>query len=302
MYLQGTPVTDEADYLPGLIKAVTTQTIPPCLWVIVDDGSKDDGVSIIEEACQKNRYVTLVRKKPTSEYGYSSYGSAVRTGFEAAISYAKNQNITYKYLGILDADIVPQETYFEKLLRSLENSERLGIVSGQLYLVENGKKKPEDLANWPRGGARLYKRQCLKEIGGIPEFANIDTITDAIAQLKGWQLARIFDAEAIHKRRTLSKKGLWYSYKMSAKSYYHLNYHPIYSLLMGLYFMVKPPFYLGVAFLTGYLEALARGEQQISDPVARDYFWKSLDRLTGKLRKAIIDRLKGVLHNFNRRS
>src|SRR5207253_10085160 len=37
-----TPCRDEADYARITLESITKQTIPPALWVIVDDGSTDN--------------------------------------------------------------------------------------------------------------------------------------------------------------------------------------------------------------------------------------------------------------------
>lgn len=290
MYLLITPVRDEASNLPTLIESVASQSVLPYLWVIVDDCSVDNSAVIVREATSRMKWVNFVSLQTLDQYGPSSYSRTVRHGFEVAIHHAREHKIDYQYLGILDADIVPEQTYFEKLMHSLQDSEKLGIVSGQLYLVKNDRRRPEDRSNRPRGGARLYKRECFEQIGGLPECPTIDTISDIMASLRGWQTAKVFDAKAIHKRKTLGKKGLWYGYKMTGKTYYLLNYHPIYSLLVGLFFTVRLPFYPGIAFLIGYLGALVHRDEQSSDPLVRDYFWKSLNRLKKKLRAFVVSK------------
>ena len=44
-----TPCRDEAKYARRTLDTVTGQSEPPTLWVIVDDGSKDDTPRILEE-------------------------------------------------------------------------------------------------------------------------------------------------------------------------------------------------------------------------------------------------------------
>ena len=42
-YCLVSPCRDEADYMVRTLESVTNQSEPPALWVIVDDGSSDDG-------------------------------------------------------------------------------------------------------------------------------------------------------------------------------------------------------------------------------------------------------------------
>ena len=44
-----TPCRDEAQYARRRIESVAEQTLPPALWVIVDDGSTDGTAEIVEE-------------------------------------------------------------------------------------------------------------------------------------------------------------------------------------------------------------------------------------------------------------
>ena len=110
-----TPAKNEQEYLPHVIDSVETQTVEPCLWVIVDDGSTDSTPSVIQEACHKYPYVESIRlpEAPRSSWGVR-YAEVCIAGFEYATSKGK-----YDHIGLLDADILPDKDYFEKLIVKL---------------------------------------------------------------------------------------------------------------------------------------------------------------------------------------
>lgn len=279
MYLLVTPARNEANNLPELIKAVSNQSMPPSLWVIVDHCSTDNSAAIIAKASEERGWIKLARAEAIEGCEHLSYSIPVRIGFEAALDYAARYGIAYNYVGILDADIVPEGAYFEKLINYLEISPKVGILSGQLFVIENGSKKPEDLGNLPRGGARLYRKDCFESIGGaFPKSPSPDTVTDIMAELKGWQISRFFSAEAIHKRKTNVRKGLWHGYWMRGRGHYYLNYHPLSAILTGLYFTTRTPFYQGIAYILGYCISLLKRDERTQDPLIRDYFWRSFAR------------------------
>ncbi len=296
MYLLVTPVRNEEDNIPDLIESVRNQSITPLLWVFADDNSTDATAHLIKQAMKQRDYIHYIKSGEVLQYGHSSYAKTVRAGFSFAVNYAIKKGIAYDYLGLLDADAVPEKTYFEKLIHALQASEKLGIVSGQLYLVRKGKHKPENLGNWPRGPARLHKRQCFEEIGGWPESTNPDTVSNIKAELRGWQIGRVMSAKCIHKRKVSSKGGVWYRYSDVGKGAYYLNYHPVYALLNGLYIMMtNVRFYCGIAYLLAYFKALLRKDVQYHDAEITKYFSQSVARLKKKIKVRITNKLKGSI-------
>ena len=48
-YVLISPCRDEAQYLRRTLDSVAAQSVPPSLWIVVDDGSTDDTPAILEE-------------------------------------------------------------------------------------------------------------------------------------------------------------------------------------------------------------------------------------------------------------
>ena len=294
MYLLITRVRDEANYLPELFQAVFDQTVKPNLWVIVDHGSKDNSAAIIAGATEGKNWIKIVHLEATETYDLLCHARPLKVGFDAAVNHAIRNGIPYNYLGILDADIVPEPAYFEKLIQHLKNAPGLGIVSGQLFVeVDDGQKAEGAAINVPpRGGCRLYRRECFEDIGGtMPESAIWDTETDVLSELRGWQISMVTGARGIHKRVTYSRKGKLHGYLRLGKCYYYANYHPVSVLIIALYFTSKPPFLIGPLFLLAYLKSWLQRSEQSTNPVIREYFWKSLDRFKKKAMAKVISLL-----------
>jgi len=63
-----TPVKNEEDNLPTLIKSVKSQSIQPFAWVIVNDNSSDNSREIIEKETTSDDWIYLINKKGSTEY------------------------------------------------------------------------------------------------------------------------------------------------------------------------------------------------------------------------------------------
>ena len=56
-YLLISPCRDEAQYLRRTLDSVAAQSVPPALWVVVDDGSTDDTPAILQEYARRLPYL-----------------------------------------------------------------------------------------------------------------------------------------------------------------------------------------------------------------------------------------------------
>jgi len=298
LYLLVTRVRDEADYLPALFQSVLAQTRRPGLWIIVDHGSQDYSPDILESFAKDKDWVKVVHLEATETYGILSHAAPLKFGFEVAVNQAKQLGISYSHLGILDADIVPEPDYFEKLILCMEGSPNLGIIGGRLFKMNGYREILEGSGKTPRGGCRLYRRECYESIGGVmPESAIWDTETDVLAELRGWEITAYTEAKAIHKRATYTRKGIIRGYWRLGKCHYYANNHPLVVFLTSLYFTCISPFIIGSVFLISYIYSWLKKEQQTSNPEIKEYFWNSFQRLR---RKAIanLKNLVGGKRNY----
>ena len=77
-YVLITPCRDEARFARRTLDSVAAQTVPPALWVIVDDGSKDETPQILAEYEAKLPYLRVIRRK---DRGFRHLGGGVMDAF-----------------------------------------------------------------------------------------------------------------------------------------------------------------------------------------------------------------------------
>jgi len=287
MYILVTPAKNEEENLPRVIKCVLAQTKKPRLWLIVDDGSTDNTYRIAKKHSELKEWIyveKLNREKEEydTEFGYSK---VVKFGIENAMEKCQNEKINYKYVGILDADILLEKNYFELLLDKAESTKNCGIISGRLDL--DGKKDFRE--GYPRGGAMLFHKKCLKEIGGYPITAAPDTVTNIKAKNRGWNLIKYYKAKGLQLRPPREGAGIWKGYKRKAEGRYYLNYHPVNAFLTSLYLCTKFPFYQGIAYFVGYFKSYFLNEPQTDDEeVKRFFYYESFNNLRKKIKKRLL--------------
>ena len=81
-YILVTPVKNEEDNLPELIRSVTSQHVRPVGWFIVDDNSDDQTPGIIDKATAENSWIHSIRLVEGGAYDLEEhYASICRAGF-----------------------------------------------------------------------------------------------------------------------------------------------------------------------------------------------------------------------------
>src|SRR5262245_8694260 len=106
-----TPCRDEAKFARHTLDSIAAQTIPPALWVIVDDGSRDETPQILEEYAKKLPYVRIVRR---ADRGDRKLGGGVIEAFDEGFKTINPNDFDYVCKLDLDLDIPPK--YFEELM------------------------------------------------------------------------------------------------------------------------------------------------------------------------------------------
>src|SRR5437868_7800658 len=73
-----TPCRDEARHARRTLESVAAQTVPPALWIIVDDGSSDETPAILAEYAARLPYLRVIRRE---DRGYRKLGGGVIDAF-----------------------------------------------------------------------------------------------------------------------------------------------------------------------------------------------------------------------------
>lgn len=264
-YLLITPLKDEVQYIESCIRSVVQQTVPPSLWVIVDDGSTDGSADVVRKWMDSHPWIDLISLEPGEWDLGIHYSEVCIRGFDRAMAHAKINHTSWEFIGLVDADIQLDATYFEHLLWEMRSDENLGIASG--CLKEPGAKETDELRiheDKPMGAARLWRRDCFVDAPYIPSFAP-DSVSNVKALLSGWKTQLFPDIIGKQLRPMGESHGKCQGARLWGRSSHFLGSKPLFAFLKGLKLMLKFPFYPGLCYWGGYFNSYLGKRSRIKD-------------------------------------
>ena len=272
-YLLISPCRDEAPYLRRTLDSVALQSVPPALWIIVDDGSTDETPAILEEYSKRMPYIRVIRRE---DRGDRKVGPGVIEAFYTGIEKIPLED--FDYLCKLDVDLDLPVRYFELLMRRMEGNPRIGTTSGKPWFVHprTGALVPEVCGDeMSVGMTKFYRIACFKEIGGFVRQVMWDGIDCHRARMLGW-IAESVDLEPlrfVHLRpQGASQKGIWTGRVRAGFGQYFMGTSPLYYLVVAIYRLPSHPMLIGsVAMLWGYLASWLRGLPRYDDLEFRSF-------------------------------
>jgi glycosyltransferase involved in cell wall biosynthesis len=258
-YVLISPVYNEKKFIGRMIESIAAQTVLPSRWVIVDDGSTDGTQEIIQPYLQRYPFIELIclpknrARKPGGE-------GVIQKAVEAVQSYP------YDFLGRFDTDLEFRPDYIAKILGEFAEDEKLGIAGGGLYIEKkNGRLVLEKVPKYHvRGGLKMYRRNCLEEIGSLCTYMGWDTIDEVYAWRHGWKTRSFFENRVIHRRPTgegLSAREL---FRHRGQGEYYTWSHPLFVFLKALKVGATSPT-KGFHFLEAFLECYRKKEARLQD-------------------------------------
>jgi glycosyltransferase involved in cell wall biosynthesis len=272
-YVIVTPCKNEGGNLPDLIESMIAQTMVPVVWVIVDDGSTDDTPHIAQEAAKKCGWIHVLRMDEGQRDLGLHYATVVKMGFDHAISFCEENRLEYGYLGNLDGDLTLPPMFYENLMVEFEKDPELGIASGGTkHIIGDHVRYAKAPADEPSGGHMLMRRGCFEEGGGIPLSYSIDSVLKAKAKLGGWKTIRFEENVATEIRDVNAAEGYWKGFVHKGEASYCLYVHPIHVAAKVIIYSFRKPYYIGLAYMMGYLSSAMRRMNRINDEEVRLYF------------------------------
>ena len=261
-YVVITPVRDEEQYLPVSIESMVNQSVRPQEWIIVDDGSKDRTGEIAEEAARKYGWIRVIHRK---DRGYRKWGGGIIEAFYEGFNALRCQD--WEFMSKLDGDLSFEPGYFEGTFRKFQENPRLGIGGGTLYHFEEGKKVIEKNPTFHvRGGAKIFRRACWDEIGGLWVGPGSDTVDEVKANMLKWTTMSFSDLEMHHHRPTGASFGNWGGLVKDGTIDYVYGSHPLFLLAKTGVRIFRRPYFVGsFALLYGYVTAYFKHVPQVDD-------------------------------------
>ena len=273
-YLLISPCRDEAQYLRRTLDSVATQSVPPALWVVVDDGSTDDTPTILETYARRLPYLRVVR---SADRGRRQVGPGVIAAFYAGLETVRLED--FEYVCKLDMDLDLPTRYFELLMQRMESDPRIGTTSGKPWFVHpqsGGVLVPEVCGDeMSVGMTKFYRVACFKEIGGFVHQVMWDGIDCHRTRMLGW-IAESVDLERIrfvHLRpQGTSQNGIWTGRLRAGFGQYFMGTSPLYYFAVAIYRLPAHPVLIGsVAMLWGYISSWLKGLPRYEDLEFRRY-------------------------------
>lgn len=266
-YVLISPCKDEGRYIEKTLKSVLAQTVKPAQWVIVDDGSTDDGMAIVARYRDEMPFIKVV----TRPHGARRVGGGVIAAFNDGRAAVDVED--YDFLCKFDVDLDLPPRYFETLLDRMAADPRLGTCSGKAYYhhPDTGALQSELCGDEASVGmTKFYRRACFEEIGGFVAEVGWDGYDCHRARWFGWRAQSWNDEELrfIHLRPMGSSQTNIYRGRIRhGKGQYHIGTHPLFFLLSSAYRAVRQkPYVTGTLYaIWGYAKAALDGEPRFGD-------------------------------------
>lgn len=117
-----TPVYNNAPYMREAIDSILNQTFGDFEYILVNDGSTDNSLEILEEYAQKDERIHI------ASHGNRGYIAALNEGLSVARA---------EYIARMDADDVALPDRFEKQLAYLRAHPECVVVGGRVLLIDS---------------------------------------------------------------------------------------------------------------------------------------------------------------------
>lgn len=275
-YVIVSPVKNEENYIENTIRSVISQTVRPLVWVIVNDGSTDRTREIAERYAAEHHWIKVINLFETRR---------VRGGHIVRLFYKGFEEIKHletDFIVKLDGDVSFENNFFERIFSFFAGSPRLGISSGISHIFSRGKLIEERSSKGHTlGAAKVYRKECLDEIGGLVPSMGWDGIDEIKARMHDWDAEPVPGLIVVHYRPEGKAHGFFKSGIERGKGCYFMGYHPLFFMLRSVKCALKSPSD-GIGMLYGYLKASIKKEQRIGD----EEFIKFLQR--NQLRKLML--------------
>ncbi len=267
-----TPCRDEARYLETTLETTTAQSIPPALWVIVDDGSTDDTPRILAQWAARFPYIRVIRRR---DRGARAVGPGVIEAFYEGLAHVDLED--FDFVCKFDGDLEMPPRYFARAMERMEADRYLGNLSGKLF------ERKRDGSLWEErtgdenavGPAKLYRVECFREIGGFVREVSWDGIDGHLCRMNGWIAQSVDDPEMriVHLRPMgSSQENIRVGRARWGRGKYFMGSAPYYVLAAAAYRTLEPPWLLGGGgILYGYVKAAIGGHPRYENPEYRRY-------------------------------
>ncbi len=277
-----TPVRNEQAHIELVADAVASQTRPPDLWLIVDDGSTDRTPEILAGLMRRIGFLQVLDTAdlpPVGPVNDRLATAADARAFNLGLNSVAWESFTH--VAKLDGDTELPPHYFERLLEEFDRDTDLGLAGG-LYADPSPRGDGWEVVGIPTayhvpGTLKCYSIACFQAIGGMWERLGWDTIDETYARMRGYRTQAFSELVALHHRPRASADGTLRGRARHGECAYIAHFTPLWVTLRTFKMGLAPPRGLsGVAFLYGYMRSIVRRTPRVDDPAFRRFVRREL--------------------------
>jgi poly-beta-1,6-N-acetyl-D-glucosamine synthase len=263
-YVLITAAHNEERYIEDLIRSVVNQSVLPFKWVIVSDASTDRTDQIVKQYASQYPFIQLLRCEGKHRHNFAAKDFALKAGYESL------KGMPFGFVGILDADISLESTFFDGLLDAFKKDPNLGLTGGFIYEEKDGEFSIRGGNRiWSVAGAtQFFRRACYEEIGGYSplKYGGSDWCAEVSARMKGWTVRAIPELKVFHHRPTGTARNLLRYWFHLGRMDFSLGCHPIFEIAKCMGRMRHKPVVLGgLARLAGFVWSyIVRADRSVS--------------------------------------
>jgi poly-beta-1,6-N-acetyl-D-glucosamine synthase len=269
-----TPVRNEADHIEGVARGLAAQTVPPALWVVVDDNSTDGTDAVLARLAEEIDFMRVVSTPPdfTKKSADRLAVAAAPRAFNFGLALVSDFS-DFTHIGKLDGDVELDPDYFELILAEFHADPQLGIGGGVILERRGGDWRPTPSApEHVRGALKLWSRRCFADIGGVVERLGWDGIDETLARMHGYTTRSFDAAKGRHFRETGSADGRLRGHVRWGEAHWILNHGVVWTTVRAVKVArIRPRGASGAAYLYGYARAAARRVPRVEVDGYRDF-------------------------------
>jgi glycosyltransferase involved in cell wall biosynthesis len=266
-YVLMTAAYNEEENIGKTIESVLAQTRLPKRWAIVSDGSSDRTDEIVQDYAKQHDFIRFLRMMRSPGRSFGAKVLALRSASKLL------EDVSFEFIGNLDADITLESTYFEHLIARFDGSPRLGLAGGfvQEKEGESYQSRRSNRVYSVAHAAQLVRRECFEGIGGyaVLEYGGEDWHAQISAGMKGWTAQAFPELPVFHHRRTGEADNLVRHKFRQGRMDYSFGSDPVFETLKCLERIPERPVLIGaLARLAGFGWACARRDRR---PVSAEF-------------------------------
>ena len=167
----------------------------------------------------------------------------------------------------LDADLILPTDYFESIFNRFAEDPGLGMASGKTYVQnQDGEwimEKTTDIS--VSGACKVFRHDCFKEIGGLPNCRGWDTLDAAKARMRDWRTRSFRDLTMYHLRPTGSELGVNHTNLTRGRDWYFMRSHPLFVLAKSVFRAFQKPYGSGFLIFAGYVRSYVKKQERLDD-------------------------------------